>query len=605
MRSVLFALVALAACSSKKSKLDVDRGADVDALWALAPDNTELGLVASPRAVGLAFRAIAAVRGLTAHPDFAPAKAQLDALARGMFGSETATPEDAGFSSERAFAMFATSDGVIGLMPVGDRDKFMAAKNGTRGSAEDTLEGNTCRMVGKHYVCATNPAMFDRIGKGWLRGKLQLAGARGDAELYMAKLLLMGTTPGELAIAAQLDKGQLSVHGRWAGVPSGLLQQVAGVTAPKPDTKGASGFVTFNAAPLLGSLPSVPIAGGVTTEQLAASMVGPITAVIPSGSIDIQVQVPLNDPKPATTIVENCSDVGRLFALATNQTPGACRIVLEGTNALELDIWVEGTTLRLGAHKGPVPAGAPGSLTAVGRELAATEWTAALWGRGTMLNLGDIKPTQQDVPDQVALGIHAMALVNELGAAAKIEADGARFRAFVRTAWANPDDLVAKYIAIGGRDILAGKSTEAARPIVASAPTSAFAADFAAGQGGLMIPAAVIGIVTAIAIPAIARYMGSADAGGEPPVEKSDLASLLVRAYVEEAYPKWQADNPGKKCPAKLEELATYLGGEPGIPVLTDPWGQSLVMQCDDKGIVVLSIGEDGQAGTADDVRSL
>jgi hypothetical protein len=102
------------------------------------------------------------------------------------------------------------------------------------------------------------------------------------------------------------------------------------------------------------------------------------------------------------------------------------------------------------------------------------------------------------------------------------------------------------------------------------------------------------------------RYMSGDDAqaAGEAPMQNEDLVSLLVRAYVEEAYPKWQADHPGKKCPSKLDELARYFGDDPGIPVMTDPWGQPLVLQCNDAGIVVMSIGADGQAGTADDVRS-
>jgi hypothetical protein len=87
-------------------------------------------------------------------------------------------------------------------------------------------------------------------------------------------------------------------------------------------------------------------------------------------------------------------------------------------------------------------------------------------------------------------------------------------------------------------------------------------------------------------------------------MQRGDLAKLLVRAYVTEAYPRWQADNPGKPCPSALEDLARYFGDDPGVPVLTDPWGQRLVMQCDDAGLVVLSLGPDGTRGTADDIRA-
>src|SRR4030095_12464032 len=97
---------------------------------------------------------------------------------------------------------------------------------------------------------------------------------------------------------------------------------------------------------------------------LTKSLAGPITAVIPAGSADIQISAPLTDPKPAPTALEHCDGDRKLFELAKTQTPGACRIVLQATNALELDMWVENNTLRLGAHKGAVPAGKPGGMTA-------------------------------------------------------------------------------------------------------------------------------------------------------------------------------------------------------------------------------------------------
>src|ERR1043165_4571088 len=191
-------VLALASCGSHKSKLDVDRGADVDAMWDLAPDDTQLGLVASPRAVGLAFRGVSAIRDLSAQPDLEPAKPQIEMIVKGIFGSETGTAADAGFSDKLGFAMFATSDGVLGVMPVVDRDKFMATKHGTRGTgsnAEDTLEGNTCRELRGHYVCASRPEMFDRLGKGSLHGKVK-AGERGDAELFMKNVSLLGEAKG-------------------------------------------------------------------------------------------------------------------------------------------------------------------------------------------------------------------------------------------------------------------------------------------------------------------------------------------------------------------------------------------------------------------------
>jgi hypothetical protein len=607
MRFAAFALAVVAiipGCSKAKSKLDLDRGADVDALWDLAPNGTQLGVVASPRAVALAFRGIAALREAINQPDLQLAKPQLDALLKSMFGSETATPADAGFASNRSFAMFVTTDGVLGVMPVGDRNKFMAAKHGKRGDTEDTLETNTCRLIGAHYVCVTQVDMFERIGKGKLRGKLAAIGTRGDAELYMAELPLLGQTKGELMIAAVLEPGEASLHGRWIGTPDGPLATVAGIAAPKPDTKGASGFVALNIAPLLADAPPLPVAGGITFDQLAKSLAGPVTAVIPAGSVDVQIFAPLTDPKPAQTVIDNCKDVATFFTLAENQTPGACRIVLQGTNALELDAWVEGNTFRVGAKKGPAPAGKPGAMTAFSRELSSGTWTAAFWGRGTMLNLTGITAAKEEAPREVALGIHAMALVNELGVGARVDKDGLRFRALLRTAWANPPAVIDQVVKIAGNDILTGKATDAAQKIASSAPSSPFAADFAAGQGGLMVPAAMIGLASAVVVPAIARMLGDGDEEPRPPaMNEADMVSLLIRAYVEEGYPKWKADHPKQQCPASIKEITKYFGENPGLPLETDPWGHDLVMKCDDKGFVVYSLGPDGKPDTDDDVR--
>lgn len=506
-RAVL--LVALAATAHSgcrnKSKLDVDPGRDVEALWALAPDGTRLAIVASPHAVALAFQAVDALRELSAQPDLAPAKPQIDLVARGVLGSPTATPADAGFATDRGFAMFATNDGLLGIMPVADRDKFIQSKHGTRGSgadAEDTIGSNTCKELRGLYVCASTREMFDHLGKGSLAGKLH-PGRRGDVELYMTSTTLFGDTTGDLELAARLEPGIVDVVGRWTGTPSGMLANLVGVAAPKVQTESASGFVTLNLAPLLASAPPIPLAGDVTLDELGRSMKGPVSAVIPTGSVDIQVHAALSDPAPATQIVEHCAQLGTFFQLASTQVPGACRIVLQGTNALELDLWVEGNELRVGAKKGAAPAGKPGGMTAIGSELAGGDWTAAFWGRGTMLNLAGIAPATQDAPVEVALGIHAIALVNELGAAVKVEGTGVKLRGYLRTVWTNPPEVVSRISAITGNEIVSGKATEPAAAIAASAPRSPFAADFAAGQGGLMIPAAAIGLASAVVIPAV------------------------------------------------------------------------------------------------------
>ena len=76
--------------------------------------------------------------------------------------------------------------------------------------------------------------------------------------------------------------------------------------------------------------------------------------------------------------------------------------------------------------------------------------------------------------------------------------------------------------------------------------------------------------------------------------------------YAFEAYPPWSAAHPGKPCPEQLAELNEYIGSSD----TNDAWGRPLKMLCGAalpagaKGIGVLSLGEDGKEGTADDIKS-
>jgi hypothetical protein len=87
----------------------------------------------------------------------------------------------------------------------------------------------------------------------------------------------------------------------------------------------------------------------------------------------------------------------------------------------------------------------------------------------------------------------------------------------------------------------------------------------------------------------------------EPAVE---AAQRLVRSYARDAYPLWRAHHGAGGCPASIHELDDLMSG-----IRTDPWGHDPVMLCGadhPPGVEfgVLSLGLDGQRGTADDIRS-
>ena len=193
-----------------------------------------------------------------------------------------------------------------------------------------------------------------------------------------------------------------------------------------------------------------------------------------------------------------------------------------GCGRARAEAWVDTAAkeLRLGAHRDQPATGATGASTAIGRELATGDWTAVFWGRGSMLNSTGITPAAIPPPPEAAAAIHAIALVDELGGGLRVDRDGVVFRGVMRTVWANPPELATKLAAISGADIAAGIAIAPAAVLAATAPGTPFASDFAAGQGGLILPAAVLGLASAIVIPALESMLVGGETGGgddEPP----------------------------------------------------------------------------------------
>ncbi|NVB77344.1 MAG: hypothetical protein HOV81_03030 [Kofleriaceae bacterium] len=81
---------------------------------------------------------------------------------------------------------------------------------------------------------------------------------------------------------------------------------------------------------------------------------------------------------------------------------------------------------------------------------------------------------------------------------------------------------------------------------------------------------------------------------------KADIARATVKKYAFEAYPRWRAWHPNAACPERLDELNEYMNNEH----THDPWGGVYEMSCNELGILVWTVAEDGRPGTADDIRS-
>jgi len=113
-------------------------------------------------------------------------------------------------------------------------------------------------------------------------------------------------------------------------------------------------------------------------------------------------------------------------------------------------------------------------------------------------------------------------------------------------------------------------------------------------------------MTTSIAIVVLAAC-GTKETTDKLQESKRNVAKVAANKIAVEAYPSWAMAHPDKQCPDKLDDLGEYLGDK---SLLVDPWGHPYRLYCGPgvppgvKGLGVASLGPDGEAGTADDIKS-
>ena len=514
-------LLALAGCHDKSSAPAVAMPtADQDALWKLAPDGAIFGMVASSRALQMSEHAWSDVRAfMGATPELAPVLVQIGAA----LGAPDLAPASFGLTTTKGAALFFIGPGkAVAIVPVADRDTFMTAVHGTRGPTTDWIDKNTaCTITRGVYACASDPSLFDRLGKGELSASA--AGARGDIEVVAHDLPIDGR-PTSFAAVAQLVRGGFMLRGTVSGLPTKVMVGLGGASTPRIDSERTTGFALAHLRGLIATLPidgDDHLAFDVRESDVLNSISDPLTVTTQASTFD--VQLPLTNPVPLKTLlVDHCAD-GVAKNLSPTLIDGSCHITVPNIPALAIDVWLDGSTLHVGqkaATSGPaVPP------TSFAKELASQPWQDVLYGRGSVLAAGDLLSQQmiglQNMPPEMAgiahIAARVMAFINEAGVAVRVDGDQLRFVLGLRTAWSNPDDVVTKLLALDPDAILAGRSLQLVTPIVDAAPDSPLAADVRAGYGGLAMHSGLVGALAAVAIPVFTEYMRPVKPSDEPP----------------------------------------------------------------------------------------
>ena len=552
-------LLLIAACHRDGGPATPVSTADQDAFWKLAPDGAVFGIVASPRALAMAEHAWGDVRAfMGATPELAPTLVKIGAA----LGTPDLSFASLGLTATKGGALFLVGPASgIAIVPVADRDKFLAAVHGMKGDKADTIDTRTtCMTTHGVYACASDPALFDRLGKGELTAAA--AGARGDIEIAAHDLPIDGN-PTAFAAVVQLERGAVTLRGAVAGLSSKVLGAMGDASKPRIDDDRTVGFAVAHVTGLIAQLPDDGdgnLAFGYKDSDVFKSIVDPLTMTMHASSFD--VRVPLSDPAPIRTLViEHCAD-GPLKEAHATLVDGTCHVAIPNAPSLAVDLWMDGNSLRIG-QKAAV-AGPKLELTAIAKELSGQSWQFAFYGRGSVLGAGALLAQQdqlRELPVDSAGIMHiivrAMIFVNELGIAVRVDGSQLRFVFSLRTAWANPDAVVAKLIAIDPDAVIAGKGDALVKPIVDAAPGSPLAGDVGAGYGGLVVQTATVGAMSAIAIPAFIEYMKRSKVS-DVAIQLNRIGRNLVRGYGENGtFPVGDAPllpagsccgQPGNKC---------------------------------------------------------
>ena len=490
----LLLVLALLGCSKPSTPSASDQ------LWGLVPAGARGAIVISPNGVAMLERGAIAVQSLfDSSPDFAVAKQQLaDWLA--PLGGTAPKLADFGLAPSKGAALFFMQDGMVAVLPVADRDKFLAKVNGTKGTDTDKIDTATCKLLRGHYACATAESMLATLGQGDLKKHLAEVKARGEIEIVGAELPF-GTPPVIVAAAIQLVRGGATLRGTVVYPPKQIADLFPSTGTPKLDPARTAGFALLDLPAWLPQSDE-PVVGDITVKRLLGSLAGPMSVVTPAGVQTMVVEQPTNDPSPLKAVVERCHELPGADVIAAKSDGTVCHFKAPNWE-IELDMWMDGTTLRIGTKTNP-PAGKPVPMTPLGAELARGPWSLVFWGRGTML-AGPPKPGVEavDVPAESAMVIRIMSLLNEVGFGARRDGDRVHIVASARTLFANPEPVLAKLFAISAKDIAATRAGALAEPIARSAPTAPFAHDFAAGHAGLLLPTALVGAGVSLIVPAL------------------------------------------------------------------------------------------------------
>ena len=520
-----------------------------DPLWAMAPADLMVGVVAADGALAPVHGGLVRVLAdLEKAPGGAPVAAMIraQAIVEGVNALDPAALAGMGLDLSRGAAAFVSAGGKLMVLPVADQDKFLAAVGGTREGDLARIKKGVCKQIAGRFVCADDPALLDAAAASAVAAGAHPASSwpepmRGHIEVFTAAAAMGGgvplEAPGGMRLSARLERGGLTARVHVIGKPAGPLAAArstrsslaAGLAEKQP-----VGLLVLNAVGLwqqaraeavasAGSAPPLP--GGVTVSELVGSITGEVVGhALPGQPLRGLVRVGLSDEAPMKKLLGACAELAAAAppGVTLAAVDGRCTVRVDpaalgqpitGFTELKADLWVEGGALVLGLGEHAAKNDARPGLGPFAREILEGEWMVATWGHGSIAGgplVADKAQLDQMRAQDPTGGLFLWSIhhLRELGVAMRVADDGIHGALRVSTLWANPDEVVTA-VQAKVRAFAEG-NYEAMDELAALAkkhPDTPFGRDIQAGAAGLTVPAATVGVIAAVSIPAFVKYM--------------------------------------------------------------------------------------------------
>jgi hypothetical protein len=568
-------LVALAAGGCKKAAKSTHPAPiapATDALWALAPAGTTLGVVVAPGTVPLLDAALAEVeRSVERWPNVKAELAELRARALPEV-FDPAARSRVGLDVARGVALFMNTPGELALvLPVVDRAAFRQRAGGAvedaGGVATDVgvMGGFRCRDVAGHYACAPTDEMLAAMGQSDALARRIASrppGLRGAIEVEVdvagmgpaASEDVVGIFSGRTMVraAVQLARGALTVRAHTDGTFTDLdveaAAQADGTLARRLLEARPSGFARVSHPALLQSVAGMVALAGMgmgiafDTEALE-ELTGEVVLAGAGGDLfDVSVQLGArNGKRLQPLVVQLCQAAGNAGLPVPVRMEGErCMLRVEPEvavqlgaspgetfeRAVEIGVGTSDVALELRVTVGGQGAPAGADLSPLGRELLAEPWQAAVWGHGMALRGFRYAPRlfpavmqrmRADEGKEFATGMTAalwfLAQVAELGVGLSARPDGTHAVLHVGTHWANPPEVVREFHELLDRLFAGGEVDADLAALARRHPRTALGRSYQNGPNGMLSVAMIAGMAAGVGIPAFMQYIEQARAG--------------------------------------------------------------------------------------------